>query len=303
MIRYPRDVPENDCKPRWRGMDTKQRAIAYSPSSALLGDLAPYIQSYTDKSAAARRRHSPVTTLRYGALDTNTIDVVTPDRPEGCTPVPLLAFIHGGYWCELSKTDSFFAAPDSLERGWAFAALDYTLAPHAGLDDIVNECCRAIECLHQHAAGLGFDRNRIIISGSSAGAHLAAMSCLRLQSAYRPAAAVLLSGIFDLEPLIGTYINEPLKLDAVSARRNSPAAGDLAGFPPSLIVWGAQETDEFKRQSLSFAQMLQSANTDVEALQIEDRNHFNIAEDIASASALGLQTAELIDATGATSNA
>ncbi len=303
MIRYPQGIRDNNCAPHWHGMDDRERALAYSPSSMLDGDPAPFIQSYTDKSAAAYRRLSPVTVLRYGPLDANTIDMVTPDRSDGAASTPLLVFIHGGYWCDLSKTDSFFAAPASLDRKWAFAAIDYTLAPRASLDEIVDECCLAIECLHQHATSLGFDRNRIIVSGSSAGAHLAAMSCLRLRSEYLPAAAVLLSGIFNLEPLIGTYINEPLDLDFVSARRNSPAHQNLTGFPPTLIAWGAQETDEFKCQSLAFAQMLESAKTDVEAIQIEDRNHFDIAEDIASDSALGLQTAALVRATGAIKNA
>lgn len=303
MIRYPQGIRDNDCAPRWRGMGDDERTLAYSPSSMLDGDLAPFIQSYTDNSASAHRRLSPVTVLRYGPLDSNTIDVVTPDSSDGTAPVPLLAFIHGGYWRELSKTDSFFAAPDSLKREWAFAAVDYTLAPRASLDEIVEECCRAIECLHQHAARLGVDRNRIIVSGSSAGAHLAAMTCLRLHSKFKPAASMLLSGIYDLEPLIGTYINEPLNLDVLSARRNSPVHRKLTGFPPALIAWGAQETDEFKRQSLTFAHMLQSAKADVEAVQIKDRNHFDIVEDIASDSALGLQTAALIGATGATKNA
>lgn len=303
MIRFPEAFNNRDCDPRWRGMSDRERALAYSPSSVLNGDLTPVIQSYVDKSTAAYRQLSPVKTLSYGSSDANTVDVVVPDRTDSGVPAPLLVFIHGGYWCELSKTDSFFAAPDSLDRGWAFAAVDYTLAPAAGLDEIVVECGRAIECLHQNASKLGFDRNRLIVSGSSAGAHLAAMVCLHLRGDLRPAAAVLVSGIFELEPLIGTYINDPLGLDPASARRNSPAHQRLADFPPALIAWGAFETDEFKRQSLAFAQKLQSAGTDVDALQIEDRNHFDIIEDIANTSPLGLQTAELVRATGAINNA
>src|SRR5690606_10365618 len=141
---------------------------------------------------------------------------------------PLLVFIHGGYWQELSKASSLFAAPDCIEAGVAFAAIDYTLAPQASVHAMALECRRALSYLHEHSAELGLDPQRIVIAGSSAGAHLAAMCCLRDWEdatnlpAGLPAAAVLVSGIYDLEPLIDTSINGPLSLDAAAAGAVSP---------------------------------------------------------------------------------
>lgn len=276
--------------PRWRTMDDETRSIEYSPSSALDGDIGEFIQAYVDKSALAYSQCQPIHTLDYGPKPSNTIDFVRPDV-DGA--VPLHVFIHGGYWQELSKRESFFPALDTLKRGIAFAAIDYTLAPHAGLDEIVAECCAAMAQLAEGADSLGVDRNRIVVSGSSAGAHLAAMCCLDLSPHLRPAGAVLMSGIFEVAPLIGTYINDALGLDTDTAERNSPALSDLSGFPRTVIAWGENETDEFKRQSRFFAALLRAAGGQVEALEMPARNHFDLVDDIANGSALGQRLAGL----------
>ena len=207
-------------------MDAATRAQAYSPSSVLDGPIDPFIQAYVDKSAAAYAAFDNVQTIKYGPKSSNSIDLL---MPFGSKLAPLHIFIHGGYWQLLSKRDSFFPAPDTLKRGMGFAAIDYTLAPDASLDDIVSECCDAIECLHDNAARFGYDPSAFILSGSSAGAHLAAMCCLKLPANRRPKGLALLSGIYELEPLIGTYINDAVGMDIDVAKRNSPmlAASDL----------------------------------------------------------------------------
>ena len=282
----------SDATPLWREMTAEERSEAYSPSSMLDGPLDPYIQAYIDKSAHAYAACPDVQTLRYGDQDSNTIDVAVP--PTG-SPVPLHIFIHGGYWQALSKNDSFFPAPGTLAGGIAFAAVDYTLCPDAGLDEIVDECCRAVSCLMGQADQLNIDPARVLLSGSSAGAHLTAMCCLKLPPAERPAAAVLISGVFELEPLIGTYINDAVGMDLATAKRNSPVLADVTDFPRTLITWGEIETDEFKRQSRSFAARLSAAGGTVEMIEVAGRNHFDIVEDIADETELGRKVAALTD--------
>ena len=277
-------VTPSGTSPIWRSMTDAERAIAYSPSSVLHGPLDPYIAAYREESQVAYDACPDVVTRACGPKPANSLDIVV---PPGAEPVPLHLFIHGGYWQELSKRESFFLAPDTVNDGTAFAALDYTLAPHATLDEIVAECTAALRYVRTHAPELNIDPGRIIVSGSSAGAHLAAMATLQLPSELRPAGLILLSGVYDLEPLLGTYINDAVRMDATCARLNSPAFHDLSNFPHCVLAWGDNETDEFKRQSLHMAELLRKAGRPVDTLEVPGRNHFDVVFDLKPDARLG----------------
>jgi len=265
----------------WRRLLAEEREREYSPSSCIGGNYQPYIHAYVEQSAAARRLHPP-TTIRYGPAERQTLDLFV---PEGVARPPMLVFFHGGYWQELSKQESAFAAPGCLAHGIAYAAVDYTLAPAATLSGIVEECRAAVASLSR------FDR--LVVAGSSAGAHLAAMVALAADR--RVKGAVLVSGIYDLEPLIGTSIDAALALDPATAARNSPLRQALEGFPPSLICWGETETDQFKRQSGAFARALHRAGSECAAFECPGRNHFDVILDLADpATPLGRRTLDLI---------
>ena len=136
----------------------------------------------------------------------------------------------------------------SLRQGASLTVLPTLLSttrwrPPLRSQRIVEECRAAVASLSR------FDR--LVVAGSSAGAHLAAMAALAADQ--RVKGAVLVSGIYDLEPLIGTSIDAALGLDPATAARNSPLRRPLEGFPRSLVCWGENETDQFKRQSRAFA--------------------------------------------------
>ncbi|MCP5026531.1 MAG: alpha/beta hydrolase [Actinomycetia bacterium] len=270
----------------WSQLGLREREQQYSPSSCLPdGDYRPLVARYRQASEKARKYclsgGREIVEIRYGDGSAQTIDVVTPNDSGGADP--LLVFIHGGYWQELSKHDSFFAATDCIQHGWGFAAVDYTLAPHATLDEIVEECAAAIEALYSEADRLGFDHRHLFIAGSSAGAHLAAMAALRQPNNTPPIAGlVLLSGIYEIEPLIRTSINAAVGIDPPAADRNSPLRHRAEGLPPALVAWGENETDEFKAQSRVYAHHLRAGGVAVAEMEISDRNHFDLVLDLAA---------------------
>lgn len=280
----------------------------YSPSSRLPdGDYQPFIEAYRRGS---QRSWSELVdadgvnlaTIDYGApgdpfSDSQTIDVASP-RVEGGLP-PLLVFFHGGYWQALSKMESRFAAADCVGRGWAFAAVDYTLAPAASLDQIVEQCRRATRTLIAEAPSLGFDPGRIVVAGSSAGAHLGAMVAADPELGRRLAGAVLVSGVFELEPLMLTSVNDALGLDQAAVARNSPLRFDLERFPSTVLVHGSNETEEFKAQTDAFAGHLEASGTSVVSAEVAGRNHFDVVLDLARPNTvLGDAVAGLIDRGG-----
>lgn len=271
----------------WRLFNRQEREREYSPSSAIGGDYRQFLRAYANESALARSHCQEVSSFLYGQRPSQSLDLAVPAMPPECGLPPLLVFIHGGYWQELSKQESFFAAADCARNGIAFAAIDYTLAPEADLDQVLSECRDALDWLHGRAASLGFDHNRIFVAGSSAGAHLAAMtapgSSNRQQVGIaRPCAGlILVSGIYDLEPLIGTSVNDALGLTVDAARRNSPQFASADGFPPTILCWGEVETFEFKRQSRAFAAHLVQSGIRVHAFEVAGKNHFDIILDLA----------------------
>jgi len=263
-------------------MAPAEREQAYSPSSCIGGDYRPFLQQYQQRSDAARAL--PHQEHAYGGLQRQRLDLFLPVLPQGATrPPALLVFIHGGYWQELSKQSACFAAPACLAAGHAFAAVGYTLAPEASVEQIVQECRTALVWLQHHAARLGFDPARIVVAGSSAGAHLAAMCTLRgwPHDSGLPAGAVLVSGVYELAPLVGTSINTALGLTRDSASKVSPLHYSLAGFARTVLAWGEIETEEFKRQSRAFGQALQAQGLpEVPALEVPARNHFDVVLDL-----------------------
>jgi arylformamidase len=293
----------------WQRMLPAERERAYSPSSCIGGDYLPHITAYQTRSAQARAHSAALgatwATHRYGDQSAQLLQLCMPQlqtRQEKAKP-GLLVFIHGGYWQELSATDSLFPAAACIARGQAFAAIDYTLAPAASVAEIVAECRQALVWLFRHAPELGLDASRIIVAGSSAGAHLAAMVAVpgalpdNQGDAFAVRAVVLVSGIYELEPLIGTSINTALALNPASARQVSPALLPFSGFPETVVCWGAVETDEFKRQSRDFAASLRAAGAGCESFEIAQRNHFDVILDIADASTcLGAATFSLFHA-------
>jgi arylformamidase len=285
-----------DDSSNWRNWPLAEREREYSPSSCLAA-IEPFLNAYVARSRDAETRFRCQKNLLWGERPDEIFDYF----PAASADVPLLVYIHGGYWQEHSKDESLFAAPDCVANGIAFAAIDYTLAPQASVGFIVEQCRRAIASLRRQAAALGFDARRIYVSGNSAGAHLAAMLLVAgWQAAYGladdvVAGAVLLSGIYDLEPLVGTYIDAALHLTAEDVAMLSPLLL-RPGRPVRIIVaWGDNETAEFKRQSRAFAAALVDSEFPVSAFELAGTNHFDIVFGLAHrGSVLGDATIELI---------
>jgi len=217
----------------------------------------------------------------YGSQPRQHLYFCAPSRQSNRKPA-LLLFIHGGYWQELTAKDSLFPALGCINEGHAFCAIDYSLAPQVRLEEIVFECRAAVNWLMGHADLLGFDAGRLVIAGSSAGAHLAAMAGISnaLGGQLPLQGLVLVSGIYALEPLIGTSIDTALNLSEDEARKLSPSLQNLAGMAPSLVCWGEIETREFKRQSCDFSAQLRTAGASCHSFEIVSRNHFDVIFDL-----------------------
>jgi arylformamidase len=244
----------------------------YNPSSTV-PSLEFYLDEYARLSAAARDQHLPLTNLSYGPAPEARLDLF----PAAGANTPLVVFVHGGYWQEVSKEESAFAAADFLTAGAAFATVGYGLAPAYPLDEIVTMVRTAVTWLHRNATRFGIDPERIHLSGSCAGAHLVTMALID-GTAPPIAGATLLSGIYDLAPLLHTSVNDALGLDLDAALRNSPIYHLPRRLPPVVIARG-DETREFARQHDLMTALLRQ-RTEVTELTCPQRNHFDLPYDL-----------------------
>lgn len=266
----------------WRALSPRDLDREYSPSSKVPGGYGPFAIAYRQRTLEALASLPVRRDLRYGEGRDETLDLFpVPPAADG-RPAPLVVFLHGGYWQELSKLDSSFAAGQLVRAGIALAAVDYTLAPRASLERIVDQATRSVAWLHTNADALGVDPARIVVSGHSAGAHLSAMAALRLPAG-TVAGVVLIGGVFDLEPVQQTPINDALGLDAAEARRLSVTGHLRAGLPPAAVIWGIDETDEFRRQNRELSAAWGRAGNEVLAIEVPRRHHFDLPLDLGDA--------------------
>jgi len=239
--------------------------------------------SYAHRSARTRRRREARLDLRFGPKPSSVLDLFIPER----TPSPpLLVFIHGGYWRALDKHGFSFIADAYLDRGVAVAMPNYTLAPRASVAEIVQEVCEAVSWLTARGPELGYDASRIVVSGHSAGGHMAARVICRDQMpglSGRVRGYVGLSGLFDLAPLLRTSINRDLRMTESEARALGLYGGAALYRVPMLFAAGALETDGFRGQSLDFSQFCARQGHQVESLIVPRRNHFDLLNDFSSA--------------------
>jgi len=256
-------------------MDREMLTREYSPSSCI-DDVGVYIRAYENQSRAASERlcgncHRDI---KYGPEPRSALDIFVPD---GTGPFPVHVFIHGGYWQELSKAESIFAAPNFLDHNIIFIALDYTLAPQASLDQIIDQVRRGIRWITDNIADFGGSEHNISLSGSSAGAHLVAEVLGEYHQGKSPVkAACMVSGIYDLRPLVGTYINEPLRMTKSDAVRFSPLFHIPPESCPVIFSHGGNETNEFKRQTRDYMRAWQKAGNTARFVDMPAFNHFDI---------------------------
>lgn len=265
----------------WQSLSPDQLEREYN-ARATVPDIDAELRAYRDASLPMYTTLECLRDLPYGPSADERLDLFpVPDRPGA----PVLLFIHGGYWRALSRADSVFMARNFVAQGVAVAAIDYSLAPAAHLETMVAQCRRAVAWLHAYLRARNSRNVRIVVAGSSAGAHLAAMV---LAAGWQGAlgladdvvhGGVLVSGLYDLAPLRQTLPQAWLQLTAQDVLALSPQLHLPAPHRPVRVVVAGQDTDEFKRQSRDYAQACERQGNAVEYLEVSGRNHFNIILD------------------------
>jgi acetyl esterase/lipase len=255
----------------YRGMDRTALDAAYNNSAAVV-DSPLILRDWDARSARLRAARPEHLDLRYGPAERNRIDYFVAD-PGG----PVLVFIHGGYWQMRAKETFSFLAAGPLAHGINVALVAYTLAPEKRLDGIVAEVRAGVRWLATQLPRYGGDPLRLVVSGWSAGGHLAVMTLTEP----RILGALAISGIYDLEPIRLCYLNDRLRLDPEEARRNSPLLHLPRDSAPLILAYGGGELPELVRQSEAYAAARTQAGLPSRLTALAGHDHFTILEELA----------------------
>lgn len=250
----------------WRAMSQQERDLGLNNGVAVKGS-AEIASGWEHRSAALRQKHPEHLDLRYGPRERNRIDFL-----KARDGAPTLLFIHGGYWQTRAKEVFTIFAEGPMAHGINVALIGYTLAPDATLDDIVAEIHAGIDFLAGQLPALGAAAEGIVVSGWSAGGHLTSMA---LSNAH-VRAGMAISGIYDLEPIRHSYLNEKLKLDEASSRRNSPMVQQGGTAKPLSLVVGSAELPLLRKQTADFAGHRARYGLPVTYEEIAGADHFSI---------------------------
>jgi arylformamidase len=239
-------------------------------------DFMVYARHYTDQSRLARHRLRCTLDVPFGPTLDETLDIF----PAAAPGAPVFVFIHGGYWRMLSSKEFSCVALGLHALGITTVVVNYALTPKVSVDEITRQARAAVAWVLRRIQRHGGDPQRVVLGGHSAGAHLSAMC---LQTAWDAdyglprdplAGAVLVSGLYDLQPLRYSLMQPAIQLDDGVIRRNSPMFSVRACPTPALITWGGDEPDEFRRQSDDFLQAWKAAGNRARRAPQAGANHF-----------------------------
>ena len=239
------------------------------------------IQSWA-KDSAAYREIKPPREISYGDGERHKFDLF--EAGDG----PAVMYIHGGYWQALDKSFHSIHAGGLNALGVSVAVPSYDLCPNVRIGDIVEQMRAACAALHRET---GAD---VIVSGHSAGGHLAA--CMLATEAHVPAAYAI-SGLFELAPLIPTSLNEKLGLDDAEAEALSPLFWPAPEGKLLDAVVGEAESSEFLRQSAAIVRAWGEDGVQTRYEEIANANHFTVIAPLADpASEMCARLKQLADA-------
>lgn len=255
----------------------------YNPSAAV-ADSASYVPRWSAQAARARETMNAVLDVPYGPSADETLDIF----PAAKASSPVFVFLHGGYWRAFTSKEFSWVADGLHAAGFTTVVVNYALCPTVTIDEITRQCRSAVAWTLRHIARHGGDPSRVAVGGHSAGGHLGAMCLLTDWSgdfdlpADPLAAALLISGLYEIAPLMRSYLQPQIRLDAGIVERNSPVFSVRRCATPALFTWGGDETSAFAYQSTRMHDAWRAVGNRGELLPLAGMNHFSAIDGFSS---------------------
>jgi acetyl esterase/lipase len=224
----------------------------------------------------------------------NTLDIF---QPEGQQGLPVLLFFHGGVWQRGDKADYTNVGQALARRGILTLVVNYRLTPTVQHPGHVQDAARATAWALENVERFGGRKDRVFLSGHSAGGHL--VTLLLFDPSYLKAVGhapeelagvIALSGVFDLtRPIDDTpeggfeaFIFPPFGRDKAVRMEASPVSHLHAVRPPLLVLLAGEDYKDMRQQSRDFVAALKARKLPVSFLTVPGRGHFELVQQIGS---------------------
>jgi len=269
----------------FRGYSAEELELQFNPRAGVPDHEAITTAGQARSAAYRKAAKNASFDVAYGGHAMETMDIFRPADPAGA---PVHVYIHGGFWRSRVKEDFSYVAEPLVDAGAIVCVVNYALCPAVTLDEIVRQMRACCVFLWRHPEIHGGDRDRIHVSGHSAGGHLTAMLMATGWPGYEAGlpkdlvkSGVLISGIYEVAPVMRISVQAEVQLTPDIAERNSPAFMRPATKAPMAITVGGAESDEFRRQSKALAD-LWAPHAPVEFFELDGLNHFTVLSETAN---------------------
>lgn len=158
-------------------------------------------------------------------------------------------YFHAGYWQSRDKSLFRFLAPAFQQRGLHFLPVNYPLCPVVTIAELVQAVAQCLTAARGYLQAHGVADMPWVLAGHSAGAHLAASLALGRDSGVGVDGVLGISGVYELEPLLATTLNDKLQLDSLAAATASVVRDVRPSAPPACWLVGGAETQAFLDQN------------------------------------------------------
>ncbi|MEM1196806.1 MAG: alpha/beta hydrolase [Pseudomonadota bacterium] len=235
------------------------------------------------QAGAFQRGSKPTRTIVYGNETRQQIDVY---EPEGAVDdLPLVLFVHGGAW-RAGDHSVVHAKPAHFgKQDIFFASTGYRVLPEAPVEDQARDVGLAVQALVGQSSAIGFDPQRLVIMGHSAGAHLAALVATDPQ--YTGEAFDAIEGVILLDgagydiaknlaeaPPQGKFvIEEAFGIDPARHKALSPVTYIGGPDAPNWLALYVDTRPPAKAQAEGLVEALSAAGQSAKAVPIAGTDH------------------------------
>lgn len=190
------------------------------------------------------------------------------DDAERAADAPVLVQIHGGAWTIGRKEEQGLLLMNRMAaQGWVCVAINYRLAPRYRWPTQINDVRNAISWVRDHIAEYGGDPGYLVLTGGSAGGHLAALAALTADPPV--AACVPFYGVYDLagdDPYavyVRKFLTRRVFADGATIddfREASPIEHITPDAPDFFVIHGDSDTMVSVRQARAFVERLREVS-------------------------------------------